>query len=66
MTKVRKTRNPLTVSLRIVYEKCKQDRSVRPVKYLFGEYRYGSRGQFKGSIVDYVKYCRRLRKGVEI
>lgn len=66
MSKVRRIRKPLTVSLRIIFEKCKQDRSVVPVKYLFGKYRYGSRQQFIGSFVDYVKYCRRLKKGVEI
>ena len=66
MTKVRKRRSPVVVTFRIICEKCKQERSLRYIKYLFGTYRFGSRGQFTGSIFDYVRHCRRLRKGVEI
>ena len=66
MRKIRKTRSARRVSMRIVIEKCKQDRSLKPIEYLFGEYRFGSRGQFKGNLVDYVKYCRRLKIAVDL
>jgi len=66
MSKIRKKRTARQVCMRIVFEKCKEERSVRPIALLFGEYRFGSRKQFKGTFVDYVKYCRRLGIGVEV
>lgn len=61
MKKIRKIKSARTVSMRIVFEKCKRQRSLKPISLLFCEYRFGSRGQFKGTLVDYVKLCRKLK-----
>ena len=66
MSKIRKTRSARFVAWRIILFKCKQDKSVKPVKLMFGKYRYGSRNQFTGSLVDYVEHCRRLKIGVNV
>lgn len=41
---------------------CRREKSLRPIRYLFGKYRYGTRNQLKGNLVQYAGYCKRTRQ----
>ena len=62
MRKQKKKVTTMRMASRFLFDECRKDGSLRPMKFLFGKYRYGSRNQLKGNLIQYAGYCKRTRQ----
>ena len=49
-----------------VIAECIRHRSLKPVAWLFRKGHYGSNGCLEGSFLDYMKYCERTGRPIEV
>ena len=62
MRKRQKKETTIKMAIEFLLDECRHEKSLRPLKYVFGRYRYGSRNQLKGGLLKYAGYCKRTKR----
>lgn len=66
MRKKQKEVTIIKMATEFLLDEFRRKRSLEPIKYLFGRYRFGSRNQLNGGLFKYARYCKRTKQNMYV